>query len=447
MAQWSPDSMQFAVFAFRRLNTRSIQHPSSLFYATCHLFIHTRVQHYHGSHDRTNCWWYNLVSLRYGIHVSSFSLFARTCAVSCLHSCAGTGFLPAFTVGFRCIFHEVASVPATALSQNVAVCFTPESLAARHVAVSLRLDGSDLGSVGQFAFIVQPNVLAASPRSGPLDGGTVVHISGSFSNSMSPTFCRIGTMYSPGYVLSRSQLRCTVPRSARTGAEPFELVQGISGVSLFLSTFVYDHAARVASLVPNVGPSEGGTAVIVNGESFSRRAAELNVLLIKFNATNVPVVQYISSSAVACISPSNEPGAVSVEATNNLQQFTESGASFSFFSVSLFEISPSAGPVHGGTMVLLRTSSAAFAIDRVMCKFGSSVSPGSYGAHGSLACFAPSSRRAGSVVLTVSDTAAAFQGRASFVYQAEPHLDRVYPAMGPQVCMTRDGRLARASFN
>eukprot|EP00966_Prymnesium_polylepis_P252704 5841674-Prymnesium_polylepis.1 len=134
-------------------------------------------------------------------------------------------------------------------------------------------------------------------------------------------------------------------------------------------------AVHVSALVPQGGPMQGGTQVVVLGTCF----ADYNVHC-RFEGT-VPLVRAVllKSSALQCTTPV-QPAAASmrVEVTLNgddaLHSFTSDAVSFAFFNASVGRIeavAPLGGPSEGGTLVML-TGSGFVDHGGVNCRFGAS---------------------------------------------------------------------------
>ena len=262
-----------------------------------------------------------------------------------------------------------------------------------------------------------------------------MQVTGNLLVEAAPLFCRFGSTHAPTYVKSHSEILCVAPSSTYTGRAAFALVSGGSmGSPPLMGSFDYEHALQLITLLPTRGPSEGGARLTLNGRHFSRRAAELGILRVKFNATSVLLSEYISSTEVSCISPLHAPGAAVVEATNNVQQFTASGLDYLFVSVCLRGASPATGPVRGGTLVYLTVSDGIHAHDRLLCMFGKHATVAASFAGSTLfRCLSPWSDEAGVVGITVSDAMAHFPSSVQFSYESEPRVDTAYPAIGPQV--------------
>ena len=358
-----------------------------------------------------------------------------TCSrpIRCRTLPTGTGFVPPYTSGVKCIFDDSKQTEAHVLSHILVVCRSPPMASPRDSTVQLQVDGALISTTMQFIFHADPRLLAVSPRLGPRTGGTVIHVTGLFLSELDPLFCRFGQTHTPSRRRSSTEVLCVAPYSTTSGSQPFAIRRGLFGAPLIAGSFEYLHATQIISLSPGSGPSVGGTRLTVTGEHFSRRAVDLMVLHIRFNATTVLLAEYRSTHTVICSTPSHTPGAVVVEATSNLQQFTTSGLIYLFTSKLLTSVIPASGPVLGGTLLSIATS-AFPARGRWACRFGQhATAVASFAGGGVFRCVSPPSVTAAAVTMSMANADAFTLSSILFSYEVEPRLDRLHPAMGPQV--------------
>merc|ERR1712185_450864 len=149
-------------------------------------------------------------------------------------------------------------------------------------------------------------------------------------------------------------VRCVTPAAARPGAAAVQLIDS-DAVLVTSVAFEYQPQVYVSSVAPVVGVLAGGTLVSVSGWGFSERAALLGYTGVRFNLTRVPVV-WVSTRELHCVAPEHPAGLVSVEVTQNDQQYSSS-LTFEYRDVVAHSIHPRSGPVLGGTMVVVRGGS------------------------------------------------------------------------------------------
>ncbi|MBN2495509.1 MAG: IPT/TIG domain-containing protein [Deltaproteobacteria bacterium] len=160
-----------------------------------------------------------------------------------------------------------------------------------------------------------PAILFIRPSVGPTSGGTAVTISGTgFSDGASITF---GTSLATDVaVASQSEITCTTP--AHAAGSVMVTVTNPGGLAAsFPNGFEYsDSTGPVIQYVePAVGPTSGGTAVVIHGGGF---AAGANV---DFDGQVASDIQVLDEGAIACTTPAHAEGPVDVRVVNpDLQQ-------------------------------------------------------------------------------------------------------------------------------
>ena len=191
----------------------------------------------------------------------------------------------------------------------------------------------------------------------------------------------------------------------------------------------------VGVIVPSRGPVWGGTAVAIRGGGFARRAAELGYTRARFNMTRVPTV-WESSSELRAVVPEHAAGLVSVAVTQNDQQYSGS-LHFEYEDVAPHSIAPRAGPLRGGTTVVLRGGSVhggglgVGGAHGAFCKFsGLDVVGASFDGEGSARCLTPRALRPGAVGVRLVQGEAVLVTSVSFVYHADLAVQSVEPVVG-----------------
>ena len=106
-------------------------------------------------------------------------------------------------------------------------------------------------------------------------------------------------------------------------------------------------APSVSSVSPNNGPTAGGTAVTITGTNF---AAGATVTIGGAAATNVTVV---SGTQITATTPAGSAGAATVTVTVNGQAGSLANAFTYIAPPTVTSVSPSTGPIAGGTAVTI----------------------------------------------------------------------------------------------
>lgn len=200
----------------------------------------------------------------------------------------------------------------------------------------------------RFTYMPPPAVTGISPAAGPTAGGTSVVITGStFGGATSVKF---GAASAASFtVTSDSQITTTSPAASAgvvdvTVTTPY----GTSATST-LDRFTYVAPPAVTGVNPATGATAGGTSVVITGTTFSGATS------VKFGTANAAGFTVTSATQVTAVSPAHSAGMVDITVTT---PYGSSGAvtadRFTFVSPpAVTGISPSRGPVTGGTSVVI----------------------------------------------------------------------------------------------
>ncbi|CAM9560825.1 unnamed protein product, partial [Scytosiphon promiscuus] len=300
---------------------------------------------------------------------------------------------------------------------DTAVAFT-----APHVAmhggegeVELRLQVSNNGvdftpveEQARLAIAGRPRVFSIFPQYGTSAGATVVTVTGT-GFIPAATLCRFGSrerdssrgesVVDEPLVVVRADVRNSTHLTCLTPASPGHLIgehfiEIVTGAStsddalamantenvyelvdpLASAGFTFIPAAGVISVEPAVLPESGGSVVAIEGYNFTRTGVEA----CRFGGETVVAAAWWSSSTVECQAPPLPPGFFSLELTLN------GGVDWLLVLAGLrydpdrfvFSLSPSAGPLSGGSRVVI--SGVGFAAVSVVeeaegvfyCSFG-----------------------------------------------------------------------------
>jgi hypothetical protein len=265
-----------------------------------------------------------------------------------------------------------------------------------HLAESATLyittNGIDLSKGFNLDIVEQHSINKIVPNSGPRSGGTVVMIHGSNFVDVESLSCRFGNSTDSivrGIYLSSKTLKCIVPHdfydTSITGINIYVTNNGDNYVSSW-ETFRFYHDFNISLVKPSVGPSDGGTHLILRLDEHFYGCLDFNCVC-KFNETQVPAIEIESGSnqAFTCISPPSfsHGGLVPFEFSINGYDFTTSSSKFLYLpgipSDSLV-LTPSHGPNDGGTLVKIGGLSQSKFLWRVeeniaSCRFGNVVVP------------------------------------------------------------------------
>ncbi len=310
--------------------------------------------------------------------------------------------------GVVCMWGE-ESVAGVVGGDGTIVCRSPSSVGAGVVGVRLS-EGSDRRDLGQsvmFEYYDGPFVYDVRPTIGGLSGGTVVSVLGAGFAGTS-TECRFGTDTVRGEqarVLTSSVVACVSPVAGVAGGVAVEV--SLNGGSDFTNDrvqYVYGTSASVQSVMPSRGTSGvSGQVVTVVGSDFQHGTG----LSCRFGVSGLSVSGlYESSSLVVCTVPSRTAGSVRVDVSNNGLDWSESQTRFLYEHMDgVWSLSPSRGPVRGGTPIVVTQSGVGGNYSGVYCVFGSTEVAATLAVDGGYACTSPSVAGAGGVSVRVVEGA------------------------------------------
>jgi hypothetical protein len=254
----------------------------------------------------------------------------------------GAVLAPSFTV------NSDTSITATAPVQAVGTV---------DVTVSTPAGTSPTSPADQYSYTAAPSLPAVtgiSPSSGPTGGGTTVTLSGSgFTGATAVVF---GTANATAFTVSSdTSLTATAPPQAAGTVDI--TVTTAAGISSTTSADRYTFTATapaVTAITPTSGPTSGGTVVTVSGSNFNGATA------VKFGMVAATSFTVLSATQITAVAPAQAAGTVDVTVTTPYGTSATSGADrFTYSTVavpSVTGISPTAGPLAGGSVVTVTGS-------------------------------------------------------------------------------------------
>jgi hypothetical protein len=129
----------------------------------------------------------------------------------------------------------------------------------------------------------------------------------------------------------------------------------VSSASNEVSLTIGILAPSISSILPTGGPTSGGTTVAITGNNFANGAT------VSFGATAATNVLVANASTITANTPAGSAGAVTVTVTNPGGQFAQLVNGFTYSAATgnpptLTAVSPTTGPVAGGTQITLSGS-------------------------------------------------------------------------------------------
>ncbi len=205
------------------------------------------------------------------------------------------------------------------------------------------------GTANDYAYGV-PAVTALLPNSGPATGGTTVTITGTgFVPGATVQFGGAGYPATNVTVASPTSITCISPAHSVGKVEvTVTTPAGVSSTEGTGNDFSYGIPA-VTALSPNGGSVSGGTTVTITGTNFTSPAT------VSFGGTPATSVTVVNSTTITCLSPLHSTEVVDVTVTTGAGTSATDGAGndFAYGAPTVTALSPTAGPVGGGTAVTI----------------------------------------------------------------------------------------------
>jgi hypothetical protein len=240
-------------------------------------------------------------------------------------------------------FGTLAATSFTVDSATQITAVSPAGTGTVDVTVDNAGGASLTSSADQFTYAAAPAVTAISPTAGPLAGGTPVIITGAgLTGAAAVDF---GTVPASSFTVnSDTQITATSPLATGAGAvDVTEVTPGGSSAASPADQFSY----VVAPAVSGISPTEGsaGTSVTITGTGFTGATA------VDFGTVAASNFTVNSDTQVTAVSPAGS-GTVDVMVTTAGGTSATSPAD-QFAYVAVTGISPTAGPLAGGTSVTI----------------------------------------------------------------------------------------------
>jgi len=300
-----------------------------------------------------------------------------------------------FTGASKVLFGTVLASSFTVNSATQITALSPAGPAGTvDVRVTTPGGTSATSNADRFTYLTPPKIVSIEPTSGPATGWTPVLIRGSgFTNASKVLFGStaarsfiVNTTLTPG-----TQITAYSPAGSGTVDVRVISPEGTSATSN-ADRFTYVPAPAIASISPKSGPVAGETVVIIQGSGFTGASQVL------FGPT-VSIFSVNSNTQITAYSPAGS-GTVHVTVTTPKGTSATSIADqFTYLPVpTIASISPTSGPVAGGTTVTI-AGSGFTEVSKVL--FGPTVSIFSVNSNTQITVISPPSP-AGTVDVTVT---------------------------------------------
>lgn len=321
----------------------------------------------------------------------------------------GSGFTAADAVTFDGAAAAVTFDSATQLT------VTAPAHAPGSVDVTISNGNGSTTLVGGFTYDNPPALASLAPTSGTPFGGTTVTLTGSgFTAADTVTF---GGNAAAVTFDSATQLTVTTP--AHSAGTVDVVVTNVNGTSTLVGGYTYNNPPALISISPNNGTPLGGTAVTLNGSSFT--AADV----VSFDGSVVPVT-FVSATALIATAPAHAPGAVNVTVSNANGSSTLTGAYTYNTPATITSVSPSTGASVGGEAVTINGTNFT---GSETVSFDGTVAASVFISSTQLGATTPP-HASGAVNVTVANANGTDTLVGGFTYIAPPALTSLTPANG-----------------
>ncbi len=263
----------------------------------------------------------------------------------------GTNFFAGTTVSF-------GATPATSITINSLTSITataPSSTAGIvDITVTNAIGTSATSSSDKYTYTAAPTITSISPSSGKTLGSDVVTINGTnFTNTANVYF---GGNISPLVTFGSSTVLTAVTPAVSAGTY-HTTVGTVGGLSAAVTAdeFTFLNVPTVTGLTSTNGPVGGGTVLTIAGTNFVPSST------VYFGSILASSVTYNSASSLTVTSPSASAGVVDITVqTAGGTSTTGAVDKFTYLAVpTVTSVSPSAGPIAGGTAISIVGTSFA----------------------------------------------------------------------------------------
>jgi hypothetical protein len=285
------------------------------------------------------------------------------------------------------------------------------------VDVSVTTIGGSDNVKGAYTYVPVPTVATANPYAGPEAGGATVTITG--TNLSSATNVTFGGIAATFIVTSDTQITATTPAGFAGAADI--VVTTMGGMATAVGAYTYAAAPTIASVSPTAGPETEGVIVTITGTNFTGATA------VTFGETPTSTFEIDTATQIRAVVPAGT-GTVDVSVSTAGGTATLAGAFTYIPAPTIASVSPSAGPLAGGTMVTITGTGLSGATS---VTFGAT--PATYFTVDSatrVRAFAPAGT--GTVDISVTTAGGAATCAGAYAYLPVPTISSVSPTSGPQ---------------
>ncbi|WP_345718612.1 IPT/TIG domain-containing protein [Kineosporia mesophila] len=202
-----------------------------------------------------------------------------------------------------------------------------------------------------FTYVGQPTVTSVSPGGGAAAGGTSVTVTGTgFAGLSGAAAVKFGNTNATSYTVnSATSITAVAPAGSAGTVDVTVTNPGGTSAASAADQFTYIALPTVTSIAPATGPTAGGNTVTITGTGFSGTPT------VNFGAGNPSaLVTVVSPTQITATVPSGSGSVdVRVVTTGGTSPNTAADDYLYAGTPTVTNVSPSAGPVAGGTSVTI----------------------------------------------------------------------------------------------
>ncbi len=245
-----------------------------------------------------------------------------------------------FVLGTTVKFGTVSGASVVVISSTQLSVTAPAGLGTVNVTVN-NGNGTSPTSLSDLFAYAAPTVTSVTPNHGGPSGGTIVTITG--TNFLPGVIVDFGSVPGTSVVVD-SPTKLTVVSPPGSGTVNVTVVNGIGRSASSVNDLFAFGPPAVTALTPSVGPSAGGTTVVITGTGFLPGAT------VSFGTTPATSVTFNSGASLTVLSPAGRFGTVDVTVTTAAgTSVTSSADVYTYSSGGYWEVAADGGVFSFGT--------------------------------------------------------------------------------------------------